>query len=261
MKSIERFFRFIWTLLFLKKIFTSHFHVVAGNAAKTAAAKLRHKVFCKEKGWESTRENGLEQDTYDVHSIPIVLYLRNVVDPIACIRLILAKDYHQLPVEKNLVPLEGAEILVETGLVHERERSAEVSRLAVDRDFRKRSSEKGRVFVEGSIDPLNGRFPFIAVGIYLAMIRSASLQNIDHIYFMVEPALFRSLRKLGASPQAVGKKVEHRGERIPCYICVSEMIKNLPWWSRPVWRAICDQIDKDIKKAGTPMRSFEHSTI
>ncbi len=261
MNVLKRFFHFIHTLLFLKSIFSRNFHLITGETVKNAAASLRHKVFCDEQKWEPIQKSGLEQDSYDTHSLPIVLYVRGSKLPIACVRLIFAKNYNPLPMEKSLILVDRGKGLVKIGLTNDRHRSAEVSRLAVDPDFRKRQSEKGKVFTEGTIDPLHGRFPFIAVGIYLAMIRSASLKNIEHLYFLINPALFRSLKKLGANPIVVGEKVEHKGERVPCYISVSEMIQNLPWWSRPVWKVICKQIDQGPTDSYVPLDPSLHSII
>ena len=55
-----------------------------------AAARVRHKVFCQEKGWEEVQDNALEKDEYDTHSIPVVLIHKGSNEPIACVRLIRA---------------------------------------------------------------------------------------------------------------------------------------------------------------------------
>lgn len=215
-------------------VFAEKFFLTAGQAAIDDAAQIRHSVFCEEKGWEAVRKEGRETDPHDSHSVPIVLKLRNDERAIACIRLISGANH--------VLPAEG---ITNTVFPRMRRSVAEVSRLAVISDFRKRKKENGTVYVDGNFDPMGGRFPFIPVGIYLGMMRAAQICGIEDLYFLVDPALFRSLSKLGARPKIIGDPVQHRGRRVPCHISVSDTIGNLPWWSRSVWKRVRAQMDED----------------
>ncbi|NRH21041.1 PEP-CTERM/exosortase system-associated acyltransferase [Candidatus Gracilibacteria bacterium] len=228
--TVKGIVRYTVTLLTLKEKFESNYIACAGVDFMDAAARVRHKVFCQEKGWEEVQTDELEIDENDEHAIPIVLLDKNSSNPIACVRLILA-DLGDLPVEQYIEPIEV-----------DRKRSAEVSRLAVIYGFRRRKVEVGKVFPEDIPDPIRGRFPIVKVGVFLSLISVARQNNIEHLYFLVEPSLLKNLKDLGAKPVQIGDPVDHKGIRVPCMISVSEMIDNLPWWSRPIWNSVCQQL-------------------
>ncbi len=230
----QRFKRLLHTAFHSGDVFSEKFFLTAGKSAMDDAAQIRHSVFCEEKGWETVRGEGRETDPYDPHSVPIVLKLRSDGRAIACIRLISGTN-HALPIEA----------ITNATVSRNRRNVAEVSRLAVISDFRKRKKENGTVHVDGYFDPTGGRFPYIPVGIYLGMMRAAQICGIEDLYFLVDPALFRSLSRLGASPKIIGDPVQYRGRRLPCYISVSDTVGNLPWWSRSVWKRVRAQMDED----------------
>ena len=169
--TVEWIVRYTVTLLTLKEKFESNYIVRAWVDFMDAAARVRHEVFCREKWWEKVQESGIEQDQYDTYAFPIVLFQKNIESPIACTRLIQA-DGWDIPVEQYIGPIKT-----------DREKSAEVSRLAVIGDFRRRKNEQGKVIPEERPDPIQWRFPMVTVGVYLALIVSAKENNIEYLYF------------------------------------------------------------------------------
>ncbi|MCE1228474.1 MAG: PEP-CTERM/exosortase system-associated acyltransferase, partial [Firmicutes bacterium] len=229
-----RTLRFLRTALGSGRYFHRHFALVTGDAALEDAASIRHEVFCQEKGWEALREDRREIDTMDVHALPIVLYWRPTQRPIACMRLIFATD-GPLPIEN----------LTKKAITKDRQCIAEVSRMAVIRDFRDRPGPcaAGRECPSAAThDPVLHRFPFVFASLYLAVLRSAELRGIQNLYFIVQPKLFNNLQRIGAMPERIGDAVEHRGERIPCHISVARMLEGIPLWAKPLWKAVRRQI-------------------
>lgn len=231
--KVQWLIRFTQTLITLRENFESNFSVKSWSDFSDQAAYVRHEVFCREKWWEKVQESGIEQDQYDAYAFPIVLFQKNTESPIACTRLIQA-DGWDIPVEQYIGPIKT-----------DREKSAEVSRLAVIGDFRRRKNEQEKVIPEERPDPIQWRFPMVTVGVYLALIASANENNIEYLYFLVEPSLFKNLEKLGAKPVQIWFPVNHKWIRIPCMIQVSEMIENLPWWSKPIWNSVNEQLRKN----------------
>lgn len=231
--KVQWLIRFTQTLITLRENFESNFSVKSWSDFSDQAAYVRHEVFCREKWWEKVQESGIEQDQYDAYAFPIVLFQKNTESPIACTRLIQA-DGWDIPVEQYIGPIKT-----------DREKSAEVSRLAVIGDFRRRKNEQGKVIPEERPDPIQWRFSMVTVGICLALIVSAKENNIEYLYFLVKPSLFKNLEKLGAKPVQIWFPVNHKWIRIPCMIQVSEMIDNLPWWSKPIWNSVNEQLRKN----------------
>ena len=54
------------------------------------AFRIRHAVYCEELGYEAIRDDGLESDTYDPHSVHCLLESVSTGEHVGCVRLILA---------------------------------------------------------------------------------------------------------------------------------------------------------------------------
>ena len=134
--------------------------------------RVRHDVYCRDLGWEPMRENGLETDEFDRHSLHCLLRCRTTGEPVGCTRLILARPEapdHPFPFEQSCREVLDRSIADPARLP--RHTLGEVSRLAVLNTFRKRRGEESTA-VSMSEDDFGGpgpqqRFPFVPVSLYL----------------------------------------------------------------------------------------------
>ena len=59
------------------------------QALREECYRIRHDVYCRELGFEAVREDGMETDAYDPHSVHCLLRAHASDRLIGCIRLIL----------------------------------------------------------------------------------------------------------------------------------------------------------------------------
>jgi N-acyl amino acid synthase of PEP-CTERM/exosortase system len=105
--------------------------------------RIRHEVYCRDLGWEPLRADGMETDAFDAQSVHCLLRHRGSGMLVGCTRLILAdatQPQALLPFEESCAEVIDRRIADPAALP--REQVAEVSRLAVMRDFRQRKGEQ-----------------------------------------------------------------------------------------------------------------------
>mgnify|MGYP001209085939 CR=1 FL=1 len=212
--------------------------------------RIRHDVYCRDLGYEPVREDGLETDEYDRHSLHCLLRTAGPEKlPVGCVRIVLAKPEDPgapLPFERTCAATLDRSIIDPARVP--RERVTEVSRLAVVSRFRRRKGEENKPFSIGDQDfgsVLHSRFPFIPVGLYLGSIALALHHGIDHLFMLTEPRLALHFRRIGFVIDQVGGPVEHRGVRVPSLLRAAETVEGL----RSNLRGMYDVIDASIKNA------------
>ncbi len=240
-------------LLRLNSHFRQYFQVVPASTPDLVreAQMIRHDVYCSELGWEPVRLDGLEQDEYDSRSLHCLLRAVHSQRYIGCVRLVLPLAGH----DRVLLPFQQTCLgrlhqghpdpdAVDRGLV------AEVSRLAIVSDYRRRKHEQGRPFGLGEEDYSQQgrrRFPYIPVGLYIGMLQIAAQHGIKTLYIMTEPLLAIHFSRLGGKLKPVGDVVEHRGKRRPYVMYVDEVLREANLFLRPLIRTI----SKDVKQGET----------
>ena len=194
--------------------------------------RIRHDVYCRDLGYEPVREDGLETDEYDRHSLHCLLRTAGPEKvPVGCARIVLARPEdpsYPLPFERTCAATLDRSIIDPARVP--RERVTEVSRLAVLSQFRRRKGEEGRPVAIGDEDfgtILHSRFPFIPVGLYLGSIALALHHGIDHLFMLTEPRLALHFRKIGFVIDQIGGPVEHRGTRVPSLLRAEETVEGL----------------------------------
>jgi N-acyl amino acid synthase of PEP-CTERM/exosortase system len=208
---------------------------------------IRHDVYARELGFEPVRADQRESDAYDSRSLHCLLRTAN--DPhrlVGCARLVLADPKQPdalLPLEIYCRDTLDRSVVDPAKLP--RERMAEVSRLAVMADFRRRKGEQGREvsLQDGDFgDAQQSRFPYIPVSLYIGAVALAQRNGIEYLLTLTEPRLAQHFAKLGVNIVPIGAPVEHRGMRVPSLMRVSDIVSGLRLFVRPLWRTINEQI-------------------
>lgn len=240
---------FLSEILNLGAGFQKYFEVVPAHneALRRSVYRIRHEVYCRELGFEPLRPDGLETDDYDRHSLHCLLRTADGAHDVGCVRIVLARPEdpaHPLPFERTCAASLDRSIVDPAKL--DRSRIAEVSRLAVARQFRRRKGEDARPFAlaeEDFGDAAKPRFPYIPLGLYLGMIALARRQGIETLFVLTEPRLAGHLSRLGVKIRQIGGPVDHRGVRIPSMMSVEGIIKGMNRLARPLYRVIEKEID------------------
>ena len=243
----------------LGKAFKQHFEIVPAysDELKEEVYRLRHQVYCEELKWEAARPDRREHDEYDPHSLHVLIRSVRLGEFMGCTRLVMTRpndhDY-PLPFEKACAATLDRSIVDPAKLP--RDAIGEFGRLAVLRKFRNRKGEENSA--TGVIQTFNSlfrpRFPYILAGLYLGTIETARLNGIDTLFILTEPRLVNHLRRLGVKIQTIGAPIEHRGQRLPSMLTVSNIIANLGFIVRPLYQTVAAEIGQGQPDSTSSMR-------
>jgi len=206
--------------------FIKYFRLVYANTPDLIAQvhKIRYDVFCTELELEDNCPEDVEEDEFDTHAYHYLLQHRPSNTYAGTIRVVLPPSDHPeliTPIEKFCFDAVDPSIIDIASLP--RGSFAEVSRLAVPSNFRKRTGEAGKPYIVNNTQigsSANGRsnFPHIAIGLYLAAASLFTIKDLKYIFVMVEPRLARSMRRIGIRFEQMGDVIEYHGQRAPFYI-------------------------------------------
>ncbi len=211
------------------------FGVVDDDDVKKDTFRMRYEVYAEEFGFERKEDHpgGLETDAYEDDSIHFAC-LNDTDSVVGTIRLVLDSD--------KGFPIEHAVKTTFIGEMPERKKIAEISRLTVSRDLRRRKEdgmygvesylkekEGGILPDDGSIpeEMLGRKNPIIVLGLYQAMYQESRRRGLTHWYMITEKKLFFALKKYGFLFHQIGEPVQYHGERIPYLGIIEEVEKDL----------------------------------
>ena len=209
-------------------------HKVSDDDRLRTVYRLRYKVYCEEWGFERPEDypDGLETDIFDKQSVHFLVEngTRRLV---GTIRLILSspegfplEKYCELDININELP---------------RESLAEISRLAISKEFRRRAEDRFIYGPEeerrniGSLNNSHGKFrrrsgdgdktekPFherrmkheAVASLYKAVYLESKRRQITHWYAVMTKGLYILLSRLGIDFHAIGEPVDYHGIRTP----------------------------------------------
>lgn len=208
--------------------------------------KIRYQVYCIEHDFEKPEEhlNQLEQDEYDDLSLHALLQHKPSGDFAATVRLVTLQSLG----EKGLFPMELHSTFDGQGKTAlealPRNSIAEVSRFAVSKTFRKRLSDTNYhgidEFGEKRVIGSKRIIPHITLGLFKILFQMSKTAEIHYWYAVMEVTLIRLLKRFGFNFIPVGPAVEYHGKRIPCFICVSDALKNIKKVQPKIWGFITD---------------------
>ena len=236
----------------LTEKFLQYFQVELANSEedRKSVFEVRYRVYCDEFGYESGARfpDKAERDEYDDRSLHCLIRHKSSGMTAGCVRLVPALEdvSDLLPFEKFCA--ESIDTALLASLAVKRKDMAEVSRLAVDGAFRRRTGESATRFGEmSSIDcsvAEKRSFSLIAISALLACAALAELSGRTDVFAMMEPFLPRLVKPSGIIWQQAGKTIEYHGERALYYTKTESVITNLVPDLRELYRAIYQQIAK-----------------
>ena len=222
------------------RMLTERFHeYFTLELAKTAEQqrdvfKIRYRVYCDEFKFldADAYPDQLESDEYDAFSQLCLITHKSSGMPAACVRAVPAigpsGDY-PLPYEKLGPDVVDKDFV--NNLQEPRSSLCEISRLAVDGAFRRRSGEAATRF--GEIDAMDitqmekRTFGLIAVAAFLASAAAGHMSGHRSAFAMMEPFLPRLMKRSGIQFHKAGKDVDYHGLRAPYYIQMGEFLEKM----------------------------------
>jgi N-acyl amino acid synthase of PEP-CTERM/exosortase system len=210
--------------------------------------KIRHNVYCEELAFENQKDNGMELDEFDPHSIFALIKHKPTNNYTSCVRIVRSSsDDELLPIEKFCY--DSIQNKDYDPKRFKRSEIGEISRLAVKADFRRRKSDRFKGSAIGAIHESTYSeselrcFPFIAIGLYMVAGTLAIDKGIKHAFVMMEPRLARSMKFVGIKFVQIGEPIEYHGLRAPYYINAEIFLDNLTSGFKSLYK----EIQKDIR--------------
>jgi N-acyl-L-homoserine lactone synthetase len=164
--------------------------------------RLRYEVYCLEMQYLNPVDyvDGLERDWFDDHAAQFVAVALNSDRRIVgCFRLILANG-KGFPCEQHFNLTERA---------GNREKTVELSRLIVVKDFRRETRQ-------------------ILTGLCREIYRYNIQHKIRWCYAAVDPILLRMVQRMGLPFQQIGESTSYMGDTIPIMLDIERLESELP---------------------------------
>lgn len=225
-------------------------HFTAVRAHSTAlldrAYRLRYQVYCVENRYEdpSRHPDRREVDDDDDRSVHTLLLHRRSGDAAGTARVILPRRERDraLPIER-ILSLAGRPPLEFVPWQH----TAEVSRFAVSKRFRRRCGEERGADLCFAPDPSPAPgerrlMPYITFGLLQGILGICVERGITHLAAVMEPPLVRLLARLGLEFEPVGGLVEHHGLRQPCVAGLGDLLRHSRENATLLWRYVSGEI-------------------
>ena len=223
--------------LTLAETFKKYFLVELARTTKqkNKVYTIRYNVYCKEFAYEPIEcyPDEKEYDEYDEYSMHSLITHKSSKIPAACVRLVPAFDQGhnldvKLPFEKYCTESLDMEFI--NKLDFDPKTKCEVSRLAVDGLFRRRSSETltrfGAINMKFSEEEQRA-FPLLAVATFLLAIGLTELSDKTNMFAMMEPSLYRLLKRFGIVFQKAGKNINYHGIRALYFMTTQSALNNM----------------------------------
>lgn len=237
----------------LAEHFLEYFSVELATAPqqRDEAYRIRYRVYCDEFGYENPAHfpDQLEREEFDDRSLHCVIRHRSGM-PAACVRLVPTDgeaSIDPLPFEKYCGDSVDHDFI--RGLNLQREKVCEISRLAVDGAFRRRSGEAKTRFGEVDAMDITRReqrtFSLIAVAAFLAATAMTELSRRTDVFAMMEPFLPRLLKRSGIVFERAGSDVDYHGIRAPYFIRTQAALDGMRSDLRELYDSIWVQVARD----------------
>ncbi|MEP1214510.1 MAG: PEP-CTERM/exosortase system-associated acyltransferase [Marinobacter sp.] len=236
----------------LSDIFNSFFGIEVATTEEmiNKVFEVRYQVYCIDRPFEDPRQfpDNREHDAYDPRSAHALIQHRRTGDSVAVVRLVLAGDNP----EQSDFPMEGAcfprmsQPAQDMIAAAPRQHMAEISRMAVSREFRRRLNEQesptGVTDQTSYADAEGGRraMPYISLGLFAAILRMSVKHNVTHWMAVMEPAQLRLLKRFGVEFDHVGPVMEYHGLRRPAFTNAASLINGILRRRPDVWELITE---------------------
>ena len=236
----------------VSSIFNSVFSVQLATSPETIneVFKLRYQVYCIDRPFEDPNcfADKREHDAYDPRSTHALIRHKMTGDSVAAVRLVMAGDHP----EQTDFPMEGPcfhrmdQTAQEALADAPRHQIAEISRMAVSREFRRRLTEE--TSVSGISEPAyysdseNGKraMPYISLGLFCAILQMSVKHGITHWMAVMEPAQLRLLKRFGVEFDHVGPVMEYHGSRRPAFTEAASLIEGMRNRRPDVWSLVTE---------------------
>lgn len=222
----------------LNTMLDNHFEVFLADTpeSKEIHYSIRYQVYCEEKGFENKNEFlfQMEYDEHDDRSVHFIVRDKTIEKWVGAMRLIFKQN--------GLLPIEQSCKINEYIHTNDLFKVVELSRLCLLKEVRKTRNDIGSPNKNDgnshhqkeseNIKLTSGQHNFkrkIIWGLFHAAAEYASVNNIQHCYFMTTSSLAKILRRGGLNLLNIGEPCQHKGERHPFKMNAVEAYQSNVW--------------------------------
>ena len=222
-------------------------------AQKSDVYKVRYRVYCEEFGYEPIDEfpDHEEFDQFDDNSLHCLISHKSTQLPAGCVRLVSTGDDNKGKLPLEIYCAESLNVGAMDKFDAKRHTISEVSRLAVDRSFRRRATEsKTRFGGADSIDCSRRErrtFSLISVSAFLAVTALTELTGRTNAFAMMEPFLPKLLLRSGITMTKIGRDIDYHGNRAPYFTTTESAVMGMAPELKELYGAIYESIVKDYQ--------------
>ena len=239
--------------------FQNYFQIMLActPALVSRVQRIRYDVYCQEFHYQSEENcpGGLEQDEYDGNSLHCLIVHAASGTDAGCVRLIKTPadnpDY-PLPLEKFCANSLTHPLLCPRKLP--RADIAEVSRLAVHTNFRRRLGESespfGRLSEVAITEQEQRTFPLISFGLFAAGAALMVLSQKSDLFIMVEPRLARRLQNSGLPFVQIGELLDYHGMRAAYHVTTKQILQDMRGEMCELYNYVYGCLKTDFDKVG-----------
>ncbi|MEE4108582.1 MAG: PEP-CTERM/exosortase system-associated acyltransferase [Halieaceae bacterium] len=218
---------------------------------------VRYRVYCEEFGYEPKEAfaNREESDEFDERSLHCMIRHRGSGRVAAIARVVTVAGNQKLPLELHCGDHLDPDFMARFS--NRRETICEISRLAVDGDFRRRRGEQESRYGDTealSLEASERRtFPLLGLSAMLSSFACASLIGRPNLVAIMEPFLPVILRRSGIYLTRFGEDFEHRGKRAPYYLDTTDFVDGMRDDVRDFYTRIRDTLSQfEVPEASGP---------
>lgn len=237
---------------------------------KERAFKLRYDVYCKENQFEKpggpeSCGKEIERDAYDAKAFHFLLVHRDSGEDAGTVRVLLPNESEP----QQSFPLQNVcdhpLLLLDNKVMH----MAEMSRLCMAKRFRRRPLD-GKVLpayyemedvgTKGLGQYFRRRIPYAPLGLLRAAFETALEFNIPDMITAMDPAYFRTMKRIGLSYRVLGPRVAYHGGQQPVVFNIKHVLDNMAMENPECWEIVSDQ-GRLHKKANTIAQNEWHDRV
>lgn len=187
--------------------------------AVTEAMRLRHQVYCMERGFEAGQD-GLECDKFDDRARHVLVRTRRTGLPVGTVRLVpgsTGRKGQQYPMQ----------LAVDSPRLHQlpAHRTAEVSRFAISKTIRSECASA---------------FSLLRLCLMRGIVMLSGELGLSHWCALMEPSLLRLLQMSAIYFQPIGPLVEYHGMRQPSIGRIWQVLDRMRQDCPEVWAFITE---------------------
>lgn len=199
---------------------------------QTKTFRIRHQVYCLEKGYEDPANfpNGVETDSFDSHSAHILLEHRPSGEGVGATRLVLPITFRsEMSFPLQLV---CAKNRISTAKWFPIDDTAEVSRFCISKQFRQSDNceKKTRGAGQAALD--------MTIGLIEGLVRRSAAAGVKYWCAAMEPSLLRLLSRMSIYFRPFGPVLDFHGKRQPCWQNLLVLLDRVYREEREIWRRL-----------------------